>query len=74
MPQFSAQQIAIMIQGTVEGDAAVQVSQFGKIEEAKNGEISFLANPKYEDYLYQTQASVIIINEALVLKQPVAAT
>ncbi|MFM2439609.1 MAG: UDP-3-O-(3-hydroxymyristoyl)glucosamine N-acyltransferase [Bacteroidota bacterium] len=74
MPQFSAQQIAIMIQGTVEGDAAVQVSQFGKIEEAKNGEISFLANPKYEDYLYQTQASVIIINQALTLKQPVAAT
>lgn len=69
MLQFSAQQIALMIQGKIEGDASVLVNQFGKIEEAKKGEISFLANPKYEDYLYQTNASVIIINESLVLKK-----
>ncbi|MCR6720456.1 MAG: UDP-3-O-(3-hydroxymyristoyl)glucosamine N-acyltransferase [Chitinophagaceae bacterium] len=45
-----------------------------KIEEAKEGQLSFLANPKYEDYLYSTGASVIIINEQLQLRQPVSAT
>ena len=74
MLQFSAQQIAMMIQGKVEGDAAVAVAQFGKIEEAKAGEITFLANPKYEEFLYQTKASIVIINEAQVLKTPIAAT
>jgi len=74
MLQFSAQQIAIMIQGKVEGDASVLVKQFGKIEEAKAGEISFLANPKYEAFLYTTKASIIIINESLVLKKSISAT
>ena len=54
MLEFSAQQIAIMIQGQVEGDASVTVSNFGKIEEATAGQISFLANPKYEAFLYFT--------------------
>ncbi len=74
MLQFSAQQIAMMIQGKVEGDASVAVTQFGKIEEAKHGEISFLANPKYEEFLYTTNASIIIVNESLVLKKAIAAT
>jgi UDP-3-O-[3-hydroxymyristoyl] glucosamine N-acyltransferase len=74
MLQFSAQQIAMMIQGKVEGDAAVAVAQFGKIEEAKAGELTFLANPKYEEFLYQTKASIVIINESQVLKTPIAAT
>jgi UDP-3-O-[3-hydroxymyristoyl] glucosamine N-acyltransferase len=74
MLQFSAQQIAMMIQGKVEGDAAVAVAQFGKIEEAKAGELTFLANPKYEEFLYTTKASIVIINESQVLKTPIAAT
>ena len=74
MLQFSAQQIAMMIQGKVEGDAAVTVAQFGKIEEAKAGELTFLGNPKYEEFLYNTKASVVIINESQVLKTPIAAT
>ncbi|MEI6188853.1 MAG: UDP-3-O-(3-hydroxymyristoyl)glucosamine N-acyltransferase [Chitinophagia bacterium] len=74
MLSFSAQQIALMIQGQVEGDASVLVQNFGKIEEAKPGEISFLANPKYEEFLYTTKASIIIINESLVLKNKLAAT
>jgi UDP-3-O-[3-hydroxymyristoyl] glucosamine N-acyltransferase len=74
MLQFSAQQIALMIQGTIEGDASVMVRNFGKIEEAQAGDISFLANPKYEDFLYTTKASIIIINAGLVLKTPIAAT
>ncbi|MES2849911.1 MAG: UDP-3-O-(3-hydroxymyristoyl)glucosamine N-acyltransferase [Bacteroidota bacterium] len=72
--QFTAAQIAMIIQGRVEGDANAAVSSFGKIEDAQNGELSFLANPKYEDYLYTTSASVIIINESLELKKPVDAT
>jgi len=71
---FSAAQIAILINGKTEGDAAVQVASFGKIEEAEAGQLAFLANPKYEDYLYSTAASVIIINETQELKQPVKAT
>lgn len=72
--QFTAAQIAMIISGTVEGDANAAVGSFGKIEEARNGQLAFLANPKYEDYLYITQASVIIINESQQLKQPVNGT
>ncbi len=72
--QFTAAQIAMIIKGKVEGNADAAVSSFGKIEEAQNGQLSFLANPKYEDYLYTTSASVIIINESLELKKPVGAT
>ena len=74
MLQFSAQQIAMMIQGKVEGDASVSVSQFGKIEEATAGQISFLANPKYEEFLYSTKASILIVNDSLVLKNKIDAT
>ena len=72
--QFNAAQIALLVNGKLEGDTSVSVSSFGKIEEAKPGQLSFLANPKYEEYLYQTKASIIIINESLELKQPVSAT
>ena len=71
---FSAMQIAQLIQGRVEGDTTASVNGFGKIEEAGPQQLAFLANPKYEEYLYSTQASVIIINETLELKQPVTAT
>ena len=72
--QFSATQIALIIDGKIEGDASVAVSSFGKIEEALHGELTFLANPKYEEYLYVTEASIIIINENQELKQAVSAT
>ena len=71
---FSALQIAALINGKTEGNANISVSSFGKIEEAEDGQLAFLANPKYEEYLYSTKASVIIINEVLELKQPVTAT
>jgi UDP-3-O-[3-hydroxymyristoyl] glucosamine N-acyltransferase len=71
---FSAAQIALLINGTIEGNPDASVSSFGKIEEAGEGQLSFLANPKYEDYIYSTKASVIIINHGLALKQPVTAT
>jgi UDP-3-O-[3-hydroxymyristoyl] glucosamine N-acyltransferase len=72
--QFNAAQIGLLINGTVEGDANALVLSFGKIEEAKQGQISFLANPKYEDYLYTTEASVVIINKTLLFKAPVKPT
>lgn len=72
--QFTATQIAMLINGKLEGNAEATVASFGKIEEAGEGQLSFLANPKYEEYLYHTRASVIIINEALELKQDVTAT
>ncbi len=72
--QFSASQVAQIINGTIEGNAGTPVHSFGKIEEAKEGQLAFLANPKYEDFLYSTRASVIIINQSLQLKQPITAT
>lgn len=71
---FSAAQIAALINGKTEGDTNASVASFGKIEEAQAGQLAFLANPKYEEYLYTTNASVIIINDSLELKQPVNAT
>lgn len=71
---FPASQIALIINGKIEGDANAMVHSFGKIEEAKEGQLSFLANPKYEEHLYSTKASVIIISESLELKQPVTTT
>ena len=71
--QFSAAQIALLINGEVEGDASMAVKSFGKIEEAQDGQLAFLANPKYEEFLYTTKASIVIVNETLELKQPVEA-
>lgn len=72
--QFSATQIALMIGGTVEGDPDTAVASFGKIEEAQPGQLAFLANPKYEEYLYSTNASIVIVNNTLELKQPITLT
>lgn len=72
--QFTAAQIAMLINGTIEGDANAAVGSFGKIEEAQAGQLAFLANPKYEDFLYSTGASIVIINASQELKQPVNAT
>ncbi|MEJ7588258.1 MAG: UDP-3-O-(3-hydroxymyristoyl)glucosamine N-acyltransferase [Ferruginibacter sp.] len=72
--QFSASQIALMINGKVDGNPDAMVASFGKIEEAINGQLAFLANPKYEEHLYSTLASVIIINETQEIKYPVPAT
>lgn len=72
--EFPAAQIALIVNGRVEGDSQVSVSSFGKIEEAGQGQLSFLANPKYEDFLYTTAASIVIVNESFELKQAVNAT
>ena len=72
--QFTAHELSLMLNGTVEGDPFVQINQLAKIEEAGTGCLSFLANPKYEQYLYTTKASVVIVNNDLVLSGPAKAT
>jgi UDP-3-O-[3-hydroxymyristoyl] glucosamine N-acyltransferase len=72
--QFTAHEISLMLEGTVEGDPNVSVSQLAKIEEAESGSLSFLANPKYEQFLYTTKASLVIVNKDLVLSDVVSAT
>lgn len=72
--QFTAKQIADLIEGKIEGNPDVSVSSFGKLEEAKKGQLAFLANPKYEEYIYSTKASVIIINNSLELEKELDAT
>jgi UDP-3-O-[3-hydroxymyristoyl] glucosamine N-acyltransferase len=72
--QFSAAQIAALIQARLEGDPEVLVDNFGKIEEAQAGQLAFLANPKYEEFLYSTRASIIIINDSQQLKEKINAT
>ena|SRR6185437_6545537 len=72
--QFTAQELSFMLNGTVEGDPLVSVNQLAKLEEAKPGSLSFLANPKYEQYIYSTDASIVIINNDQVLAEPAKAT
>ncbi len=72
--QFTAAQIALIINAKVEGNPDAVVGSFGKIEEAGPGQLAFLANPKYEDYLYTTGASVILIRQTQQLEKPVTAT
>ena len=72
--QFTAQQISSILNGTVEGDASAAVERLAKIEEATAGSLSFLANPKYESYLYTTGATIVIVNNDQVLSAPVNAT
>jgi UDP-3-O-[3-hydroxymyristoyl] glucosamine N-acyltransferase len=71
---FPASQIGLLINGKIEGDPNATVNSFGKIEEAVENQLTFFANPKYEEFLYTTKASVIILNETYELKQPVKAT
>ena len=72
--EFTAAQISILLNGKIEGNADAAVTSFGKIEEAGDGQLTFLANPKYEDYLYSTKASIAIINEDYRLERPVHPT
>jgi UDP-3-O-[3-hydroxymyristoyl] glucosamine N-acyltransferase len=72
--QFTAKDIAFMLNGTVEGDPLAVVNHLAKIEEGATGSLSFLANPKYEQYIYTTNASVVIVNNSLQLTAPVKTT
>ena len=60
--EFTAKQIADLIGGYVEGNENASVHTFAKIEEGKEGAISFLSNPKYTHYLYDTQSTIVLVN------------
>ncbi|MCH2230655.1 MAG: UDP-3-O-(3-hydroxymyristoyl)glucosamine N-acyltransferase [Crocinitomicaceae bacterium] len=61
--KFTAEQIAGMLNGKVEGDPSIEVNSLAKIEEGHTGALSFLSNPKYEEYIYNTDSSVCIVND-----------
>ncbi|MEZ5070299.1 MAG: UDP-3-O-(3-hydroxymyristoyl)glucosamine N-acyltransferase [Bacteroidales bacterium] len=72
--KFSAAQIAEFLKGRVEGDPETQVGDVSKIEEGRPGTLSFLANPKYEKFIYHTGSSIVIVNDDFKPTAPVPAT
>jgi len=72
--EFTAKQIADLLGGRVEGNPDVVVNHLSKIEEGESGSLSFLANPKYEEHIYKTKATLVIVAENFVPEQPVEAT
>lgn len=72
--KFTAAQIAQLLQGEVEGNINETVSDLSKIEEGKSGTLTFLANPKYSEYIYTTGASIAIVNKTFVAEQKLPAT
>jgi len=72
--EFTAKQIAELIQGRIEGDENATVNTFAKIEEGKKGAISFLSNPKYTHFIYNTESTIVLIDENVELEQPTKAT
>jgi len=72
--EFSAQQIAAFVHGEIVGDANATVNTFAKIEEGKPGAITFLSNPKYAHFIYETEASIVLVNRDFEPEKPVKAT
>ena len=72
--KFTAKQIADYLGGDVDGDGNAAVEAFAKIEEGSDGAISFLANPRYEHYIYETKSSIVLVNRDFVPAKPVSAT
>ena len=72
--EFTAEQIASVIGGRIEGNKEAKINTFAKIEEGVEGAISFLSNPKYTHYIYDTKSSVVIVNNDVELEHPVQAT
>lgn len=72
--EFTALEIARLVDGRVEGDPGATFSSFAKIEEAGNGDLTFLANPKYSHYIYDTKASAVLVSDTFVAEKPVNAT
>lgn len=74
MTEFTAQAIADILHGTVEGDTQAKVSKFAKIEEGTPGSLTFLANPKYTHHIYNTGATAVLVSENFIPDKPVKAT
>jgi len=72
--KFTARTVANFLKGEIVGNPDVEVTDIAKIEEAKPGTLAFLANPKYNKYLYETQASIVLVNKSLEIEKEVKAT
>ena len=72
--EFTAKQIAEFVGGRIEGNENAAIHTFSKIEEGREGAISFLSNPKYTHYLYDTKSTIVLINEDVQLEKPVTPT
>ena len=72
--EFTAELIAGFLQGDIVGDPKATVSELSKIEEGHPGSLAFLSNPKYEHYIYQTKATIVIVNRSFEPTAPVSAT
>ncbi len=72
--KFTAQQLADVLGGTIEGNAEACVSKLSKIEEGDADSLTFLANPAYTQYIYQSKAAIAIVNRDFVPEQPIAMT
>lgn len=72
--EFTVNQIAAMLKGEVQGNGDEKINMLGKIQEAKKGQIAFLANPKYEQYIYTTQASAVIVKKDFQARREVSTT
>ena len=72
--EFTAQQIADFLQGEIQGDPSIKVSDFSKIEEGKPGTLSFLSNPKYSSFIYDSQASIVLVNKDFKPEKDIQAT
>jgi UDP-3-O-[3-hydroxymyristoyl] glucosamine N-acyltransferase len=72
--EFTAKEIAGILGGTVDGNPEAKVTTFARIESGKPGAICFFANPKYEHYVYECKADIIIVNNTFEPKEPVSAT
>ena len=72
--KYTSEEIANILNGTIEGDTCKIVSSVVKIEEGKNGDLCFLSNTKYTPHLYTTKASVVIVNKNLILEKKVDCT
>ncbi|MDR2950850.1 MAG: UDP-3-O-(3-hydroxymyristoyl)glucosamine N-acyltransferase [Dysgonomonas sp.] len=71
---FTAEQIATVLNGTIEGDSSIEVNNFSKIEDGRPGTLTFLSNPKYTHYIYTTNASIVLVNDDFVAEHPIKAT
>src|ERR1035437_9731643 len=72
--EFTAQQIADFLQGEIQGDPLVKVSNFSKIEEGKPGTLSFLSNPKYMHHIYDCKASIVLVNKDFIPDKEIEST
>ncbi|HPR60349.1 MAG TPA: LpxD N-terminal domain-containing protein [Prolixibacteraceae bacterium] len=67
--EFTVRQIAAFLGGEIIGDHDLKINNVSKIEEGKPGTLSFLANPKYESFIYETKSSVVLVNRDLSLRE-----